>query len=100
MGLVLLDPLPRRPNHSLTNMSFPVSLLFDTFFDQKLVLGLLGVALGPLEPLLGSSWDLLGRSWTLLGRSWGGLGPLLGRPGRLLGRPGAIQNRSKNRSET
>ena len=51
----------------------------------------------------GWSWGGLGVLLGVLGglgRSWGGLGAPWEAPGWLLGCPGAIQNRSKNRSET
>ena len=66
--------------------------IFDLILNQIPALtswgGLWGI-LGRLGAVLGGSWSPLGRSWV----SWGGLG-------RLLEPPGALQNRSKNRSET
>ena len=66
-------------------------------------LGSFGVIFGRLGGRFGSSWGVLGASWAVLGglgASWGGLGAPREAPGWLLGRPWAIQNRSKNRSET
>ena len=92
-----IDPLPRRPNHSLTDSIFPVSFLFDTsVVIKKPSLEASRGDLGPSEPLLGRSWTLLGglgrlQGWfgEVPGASWGG-------PGGLLGPHGAIQDRSKN----
>ena len=74
-----IDSLPRRPNHSLAAVSFQVSrplrFLFDTFFDEKLILaailGDLGAILGGLGAVVGRSWAVLGGLGAVLGRSWG-----------------------------
>ena len=50
-----IDFLPRRPNHDLTHLSFQVSLLFDIFFDQKLVLARSWGLLGASSPRLAAS---------------------------------------------
>ena len=63
-----IDPLPRRPNHALTHLSFPVSNPLRHLFRH----------LFPMKNLscdfLGCSWwcfrRLLGRSWVFLGTSW------------------------------
>ena len=65
---LFIDSLPRRPNHDLTAVSFQVSrplrFLFDTLYDEKLVLGAI---LGGLGVFLGGLGAILGRSWAVLG---------------------------------
>ena len=78
-----IDPLPRRPNHSLTDASCTVSFFFSIpFFDRKASLGASRGDLGPSRPVLGSSGPFLGRSWDLLAP----LGVVLGSCWAVLGR--------------
>jgi len=113
MGLVLLDSLPRRPNHNLTALSFKVSkpprFLFRYLFDANLILerywavlgwswAILGQSWVVLGRSFGRSWDILGWSWVVLGRSgwsWGGLWEVLGRLGAVLGGSWGHLGRSK-----
>ena len=105
-----IDSLPRRPNHSLTNLSFPVSTPPRNLFRSQTglgaswngvggLLGALGGVFGLFWHLLGRSWELLGWSWVVLGGSWTLLASFWTAPGASWEAPGAIQNRSKNRSE-
>ena len=80
-----IDSLPRRPDHNLTALSFPVLNPLRLLFRYHLRLKL----------CLGRSWVVSGGSWDPLGPSWGGLGRLLGPSGKLLGHPEAIPNLSK-----
>ena len=95
-----IDPLPRRPHHSLTDSSLQFrnifDTFFDTFFDQKCVLGLLGVPSKPSWAVLGSPWGTFGPSWAVLGGSGGSPGVPWEAPGAPWGDPKSIKNSIRN----
>ena len=88
-----IDSLPRRPNHSLTDLSLQFrnifDTFFDTFFDQKSVLGLLGVP----SSRPGRSWEA---PWGTFGPSWAVLGGSGGSPGAPWGAPKSIKKSIRN----
>ena len=97
---IYIDCLPRRPNHSLTDSSLQFRNIFDTFFDtffnQKCVLGLLGVPSKPSWAVLGGPWGTFGPSWAVLGDSGGSPGVPWEAPGAPWGDPKSIKNSIRN----